>query len=229
MLPRTAAPRPAPASPRPTLALLLVLVASATTPALARGASTAADPLDVTREFYKALHAGNARTAAKLTANDDAEAVMKSFVRISRSYRELEAAIARRFGAEAASDVGYGRKVQAEIKGLLGATVEIEGDHARVAGLDGETISTLRKVRGAWKVELEDLLETAEGRAAFAAQAKATSGASKQVIAGLKAGKYATSRAAVDDFEARVARAAAGVRREAPPHRPAPEPEGTQL
>ena len=227
MLPRTAAPRPAPASARLALALLLVLVAAVSAPA--RGAPKNAGPLDVTREFYKALHAGNARTAAKLTANDDAEAVMKSFVRISRSYRELEAAIAKRFGAEAAGDVGYGRKVQAEIKGLLGATAEIEGDRARVAGLDGATITTLRRVRGAWKVELEDLLETAEGRAAFAAQAQATSGASKQVIAAIKAGKYATSRAAVDDFEARVARAAAGVRREAPPHRPAPEPEGTQL
>ena len=49
-------------------------------------------------------------------------------------------------------DVGYGRKLQAEIKGLLGATAEIEGDRARVAGLDGTTISTLRRVRGAWKV-----------------------------------------------------------------------------
>jgi enoyl reductase-like protein len=192
-------------------------------------AAPPADPLDVTREFYKALHAGDARAAAKLTTAVDAEPVLRSFVRISKSYRALEAALAKRFGADAAEQVGYGRKVQDEVKALLGATAEIEGDMARVAALDGQTITTLRKVKGAWRIELEDALDTAEGRAAFSAQAQATEDASKQVVSRVREGKYATPRTAVDDFEARIARAAAGVRRGAPPQRSAPEPEGTQL
>jgi hypothetical protein len=192
-------------------------------------AAPSADPLDVTRDFYKALHAGDARAAAKLTAAADAEPVLRSFVRISKSYRALEAALAKRFGADAAEQVGYGRKVQDEVKALLGATAEIEGDTARVAALDGQTITTLRKVKGAWRVELEDTLDTAEGRAAFTAQAQATEEASKQVVARIREGKYTSPRVAVDDFEARIARAAAGVRRGTPPQRSAPEPEGTQL
>ncbi|HET7752324.1 MAG TPA: hypothetical protein VFK85_00325 [Anaeromyxobacteraceae bacterium] len=204
--------------------------ATAATPA-PRGAPAARsiEPLDVTREFYKALHAGNARAAAKLTSASDAEPVLRSFVQISRSYRTLEEALAKRFGPEAAEQVGYGRKVQSEIKALLGATVEIDGDTARVAGLDGHTITTLKNVRGVWRVELEEALETADGRAAFAAQARATEGAAKKVVPRIRSGKYSTPRAAVDDFEAQVARAAAGVRGGMPPERGAPEPEGTQL
>jgi hypothetical protein len=196
----------------------------------ASSAAPAAEPLDVTREFYKALHAGKARAAAKLTAaGEDAEPALRSFVQISRSYRSLEEALAKRFGPEGAEQVGYGRKVQSEIKALLAATVEIEGETARVAALDGHTITTLRNVGGAWRVELEEALETPEGRAAFAVQARATEGAAKQVVPRIRTGKYATARAAVDDFENRIARAAAGVRRGMPPGRGSPEPEGTQL
>lgn len=163
-------------------------------------------PLEVTRAFYKALHAGDATKAAKLTAGD-ARPALAAYVRLARAHRQLEAAVAKRFGDEEAALVGYGNRVQSEVKALLGATEEIDGDEARVTTVDGRTLATLRKVGNRWKVELQDAVAGAEGRRRITRSAAATESEAKRVMDGIRAGKYSDAESAVRDFQTRVAKA----------------------
>jgi hypothetical protein len=177
-------------------------------------------PLDVTRSFYRALHAGDAAKAARLTAGNTKPS-LEAFVRIARAHRDLEAAVARRFGRDEAGLVGYGSRVQAEAKALLGAEEEIDGDEARVTSLDGRILATLRRVGKAWKVELDELVVTPGGAARLSKTAAATEAEERRVVAGIRAGKYADAESAVLDFQQRVAKATQAAE--------AQEEEGTPL
>jgi hypothetical protein len=177
-------------------------------------------PLEVTRSFFRALHAGDAAKAAQLAAGDT-KASLQAYVRLARAHRDLEAAVARRFGREEAGVVGYGNKVQAEVKSLLGASEEIEGDQARVTSMDGKILATLRRVGKAWKVELEDTVATPGGSARLARSAALTEAEARRVAAGIRAGRYADAETAVRDFQERVARASGAAQAE--------EEEGTAL
>jgi hypothetical protein len=167
-------------------------------------------PLDVTRSFYRALHAGDAVKAAQFTAGNS-KASLQAYVRIARAHRELEAAVARKFGREEAGIVGYGNRVQAEVKALIGAEEEIDGDEARVTSLDGRVLATLRRVGKSWKVELDDLVVTPSGAARLTKAAAATEAEERRVVAGIRAGKYEDAESAVRDFQRRVAKATQAV------------------
>lgn len=164
-------------------------------------------PLEVTREFYRLLHAGDAAKAAKL-ALGDAKPALAAYVRLARAHRQLEAAVAKRFGRDEAALVGYGNKVQSEVKALLGATEEIDGDEAVVLSLDGRALASLRKVGTRWKVELQHGASTAAGRERISKSAAATEGEARRVTEGIRAGKYRDAEAAVRDFQTRVAKVA---------------------
>jgi hypothetical protein len=163
-------------------------------------------PLEVTREFYKALHAGDAAKAAKLAVGD-AKPALSAYVRLARAHRQLEEAVAKKFGQEEAALVGYGNKVQSEVKALLGATEEIDGDEARVTGEDGRILAALRKIGGRWKVELQDSISTEAGKRRIAKGAAATESEARRVMAGVRAGRYPDAESAVRDFQLRVAKA----------------------
>jgi hypothetical protein len=184
-------------------------------------------PLAAARGFYQALHAGDARRAASFAAGD-VQPALASFVKLSAAHRTLEAALAERFGAEAASLVGYGNKVQAEVKALLAAQEELDGKGgARVAALDGSTLATLKQVKGAWKVELDAAYATPDGQARLAREATANEEAARLVGDRVRGGKYEDPRAAIRDYQEAVAVRLGG---EAPPPAPArPEEEGVQL
>lgn len=163
-------------------------------------------PLEVTRSFYRALHAGDAAKAAQLAAGDT-KASLRAYVRLARAHRDLEAAVVRRFGRDEAGLVGYGNRVQAEVKSLLGASEEIAGDEARVTSLDGRILATLRRVGKSWKVELDDIVARPGGSARLAKNAALTEAEARRVAAGIRAGRYADAEAAVRDFQLRVAKA----------------------
>jgi hypothetical protein len=169
----------------------------------ARPPPAEASPAEVTRAFYRALHAGDAAAAARL-ADGDARPVVEAFVRSARAHRDVEAALARRFGPAAAARVGYGNRVQSEVKALLGAEDVIEGDEAQVVTVDGRPLATLKRVEGRWKLELDDAVLTPQGQARVRAEARAAEAAAKTVVAGVRRGKYPDAGAAARDFQRRA-------------------------
>jgi hypothetical protein len=181
------------------LALALALHAAPAAPG-------AAGPLDVTRAFYKAVHGGDAAAATRLVPAAVRPA-LASWVRLGEAHRRLEAAIAQRFGEREAGLVGYGDKVQAEVKALLGASERIAGDAAEVVSLDGRVLATLKRTRQGWKVELDDALASAAGRERLAREAGAAERAARRVAQGLRAGRYDDALAALRDFRREVAAA----------------------
>jgi hypothetical protein len=182
-----------------------------------------ASPLAVTRAFYRALHAGDPAGAARLV-HGDGRPVLDAFVRGARAHRRVEAAVAQRFGREAAGLVGYGNRVQAEVKALLGAGEDIDGDEATVSALDGGTLATLKRVGAAWKLELDDELLSPAGKARVAREARAAEAAARTVVAGLRGGRYPDAGAAVRDFRSRARLPGAS-----PPADPAEDPRGVDL
>jgi hypothetical protein len=183
-----------------TVALALAGTASA---APARRAGPAA-PLEVTQAFFQALHAGDVGRAARL-AEGNARPAIAAMVRSAKAHRELEAAVAKRFGRDEAARVGYGNRVQSEVKALLGAQEIVQGDEAEVVTLDGRTMATLKRVKSAWKVELDDDALTKDGQARLAREADATVAAARAVVPAIRAGRYRDAPAALRDFRARVA------------------------
>ncbi|MBI5070444.1 MAG: hypothetical protein HZB56_19605 [Deltaproteobacteria bacterium] len=183
-------------------ALLAVALA-----APAAGAAGPGTPTDVASRFYAAIHRFDAAGAAALASGKEAPRILSSFVELSRAYARLEEAVARRFGPEEASRVGYGAKSRAEALGFLAAHDEIDGDRARVVGADGRTLASLTRVKGQWRVDLVAALNLADGVEALERDARAAARASEVVIRGLAAGHFQAPAEALADFEARTARA----------------------
>jgi len=165
-------------------------------------------PTEVASRFYAALHRLDAKGAAALAAGKDAGRVLAAFVEVSRAYVGLEKALEERFGPEAASLVGYRAKSRAEALAFLAAGDEIEGERARVVGADGRNLASLTRVKGEWRVDLDEALNLAEGLEALERDARAARLASGAVAGRLAAGKYREPAEALADFRARSARAA---------------------
>jgi hypothetical protein len=199
-------------------------IAAALLAAAVVGAAPARGPLEVTRAFYRAVHAGNAVAATKLVA-PDVRPALASWVRLGEAHRRLETAIAGRFGEQEAARVGYGNKVQAEVKALLGASERIAGAQAEVVAVDGRVLASLKRTRDGWKVELDDALASEEGRTRLAQEAEAAERAGRLVARRLGQGEYEDAAAALREFRQRVA-AATG---EARPPRSSPAAEGVDL
>ncbi len=162
-----------------------------------------ASPLDVARAFYDALHGGDAEGAAKLAGSPNARPATDSFVKLANAYRDLEGAVAERFGSEAARAVGYRDRVAAEHEALRQAKERVKGGEATVTDGD-KLLATLRKVNGAWRVVLEEALSTERGVAGLALEAEASRKAVARVSPSIRQGLFDGPEDALEAFRNEV-------------------------
>lgn len=173
-------------------------------------AAAEAAPLEVTRAFYRALHAGDAASAARLVDGPRAGEATAAFVQLARAYEALEQAMVARFGREAGRAVGYAERVAAEEDALRSARAEVEGDRAAV--LSGERpLAVLRRVDGAWKVVLEEALAGEQGLAALEREAEASAAAAEKVAPAVRGGLFDSVADALEAFRNEVEIARGGV------------------
>jgi hypothetical protein len=180
---------------------VLALAAAASCAGGPRPAATApaATPLQVTRAFYRALHQGDASAAAQLVDPPEAGRATTSFVKLARAFETLENAMAARFGREAAGVVGYAERVAAEDEALRSAREEVRGDTATVLA-DDSPLGRLRRVKGAWRLTLEEALSTAAGLGALDRKADASAAAAERVAAAIRGGLFADADDALEAF-----------------------------
>ncbi len=177
--------------------------------------AAAASPLEVARAFYGALHGGDAEGAARLVGSPHGRSATESFVKLAKAYRELESAVAERFGADAARAVGYADRIAAEDEALGRATAEVSGEEATVTS-GGRTLATLRKVGGAWRVQLEEGLATERGRAGLALEADASSRAAARLAPAIRGGLFDEPEDALEAFRNEVSLSMEGARPDLP-------------
>jgi hypothetical protein len=182
-------------------------------------------PVAVTRAFYGALHAGDAAGAARLAEGPHAGEVTAAFVEMAHAYSTVERALAARFGPDAARAVGYAERVKAEDEALRTARAEVKGDAATVLS-DDHPMATLRRVRGAWRVELEDALLSGQGLAALAGEARASATAAEKVAPAIRGGLFDDAENALEAFrdELELARGGSSPGELAPEERTGPSP-----
>jgi len=158
-----------------------------------------ATPLEVTRAFYRALHRGDAPAAAQLVDLPEAVRATTSFIKMARAFETLEDAVAARFGREAAGVVGYARRVAAEDEALRSARDEVRGDTATVLA-DDSPLARLRRVKGAWRVALDEALSSEAGLAALGRQADASAVAAEHVAVAIRGGLFEDVQDALEAF-----------------------------
>jgi len=180
-----------------------------------------AGPLAVARAFYGALHAGDAAGAARLVEGPHAGEATTAFVEMARAYSAVERALAVRFGPQASRVVGFAERVEAEDEALRTARAEVRGDAATIVS-DDHPLAMLRRVRGAWRVVLEDALSSEQGLAALVGEAKASATAAEKVAPAIRGGLFDDAENALEAFRNELELA----RGESPPGEPAPG-EGT--
>jgi hypothetical protein len=203
----------------------------AASPAPARVDPARAGPLDVARAFYSALHRGDAGAAARLIASPNAEPATAALVTLAGAYQALESAVRDRFGPTAAHAVGYTERVAAEDAALAAARAEVEGDRA-VVRAGGETLATLERRRGSWRIMLEDALATEQGIAALVLEAESSRDAAARVVPAIRGGLFDAPEDALQAFKNDVAVGIQGAEPDqagAPPGRSPREPEGVAL
>jgi len=179
--------------------------------ALASGPAQAApprEPLEVARAFFDALHRHDDGAAAALADGPEARRTLRAFVTLSRAHSDLEEALRRRFGDEAASKVGWRDRARAEALAFLAARQEVDGDRAEVLAGDDRVIAVLRRRAGTWRVELSEAANLAGGAPALEREAEAARRATAEVARRLRAGDYADEDEALSDWRARAARRA---------------------
>lgn len=172
-------------------------------------------PLQVTRAFYRALHQGDASAAAQLVDPPEAGRATTSFVKLARAFETLENAVAARFGREVAGVVGYAERVAAEDEALRSAREEVRGDTATVLA-DDSPLARLRRVKGAWRLTLEEALSTAAGLGALDRQADASAAAAERVAAAIRGGLFADAEDALEAFHNEAELAEQGATSELP-------------
>jgi len=163
-------------------------------------------PRDVALEFTRALHRGDVRRAAALAHGAAPRRTLSAFVRLAGAYESLEKAVASRFGHEGAARVGYRAKVRAEEIAYLTAEEAVEGDRAAVTSAAGGTLAVLRRVRGSWRVELGEAVASPGGVEQMEIAATVAAEAADRVARRLRAGRYGTVEAALDEFRASLAK-----------------------
>ncbi|HYS83200.1 MAG TPA: hypothetical protein VEM76_21030 [Anaeromyxobacteraceae bacterium] len=195
-------------------------------------ADPSATPLEVTRAFYRALHQGDATSAAQLIDLPEAGRATGSFVEMARAFETLENAIVERFGRAGAAVVGYAERVAAEDEALRTARAEVRGDTATVLA-DHNPLARLRRVNGSWRLALDEALSTEIGLATLARQADASAAAAERVVPFIRAGLFADPRDALEAFhnEAELAEqgATSDLPRLGPSQEKPSEPEGFGL
>lgn len=204
-------------------AALAAWAAAACAGARARPAA-AATPVEVTRAFYQALHAGDAAGAARLVDGPHAAEAAAAFVTLARAYQELEQALVAKFGPDAAHAVGYADRVAAEDRAVASARAEVEGDRATVLHED-HPLATLHRVDGAWRVVLEEDLSTEQGVAALTEEARASAAAAERVTPAIRGGLFDDPENAVEAFQSELEVGRGGAA-PAGPARPEAAPRG---
>jgi hypothetical protein len=200
---RNASFGPLPVVSPEALALLLALGSGP-----ARAAPTR-EPLEVARAFFDALHRHDAKGAAALADGPDAARTLRAFVALSKAHADLEEALRRTFGDEAASQVGWRSRARAEALAFLAARQEVAGDRAVVLAGDDRTIAVLRLRSGSWKVELSEAENLAPGAPELERAGQGASRATEEVERRLRAGAYADAEEAIADWQRRAAKGAA--------------------
>ncbi len=175
-----------------------------------------ATPLEVTRAFYRALHHGDAPVAAQLVDLPEAARAATSFVKMAHAFETLEAAVAARFGREAAGVVGYTQRVAAEDEELRSARDEVRGDTATVLA-DDSPLARLRRVKGTWRIALDDALSSEAGLAALGHQADATAVAAERVAVAIRGGLFPDAQDALEAFRNETELAEQGATSDLPP------------
>ena len=107
---------------------------------------------------------------------------------------------------------------------LRAATVREGGEDAVVTSVGGQTLATLRKVDGSWRVLLDDALSTEGGTAALALEAAASSEAASRVAPAIRHGLFDAPEDALEAFRNEVSVGLRGRRPDLtqPPEKPAP-------
>jgi hypothetical protein len=159
----------------------------------------AAAALAVARDFYGALHRGDAARAAALVATREAGRATDAFVKLARAYQTVEDALRERFGARAGDAVGYAARVAAEDEALRRAEARVDGAQAVVTSGEN-TLATLQKVGRAWRIVLEDALATDEGLARLASEADGTQRAALRVVPAIRGGLFESPEDALQAF-----------------------------
>lgn len=211
--------------PRALAAAAVVALACAGAGAPGReggGVAPAASPLDVTRAFYAALHGGDAQGAAKLVGSPRALSATESFVKLALAYRDLELAVRERFGPDAARTVGYADRIAAEDEALRRATAQVKGDDATIRA-NGETLALLRRMDGAWRIQLEDAFATESGMAGLVREAEASTEAAARVAPAIRQGLFDGPEDALEAFRNEVSLRMEGAQSDLPgPPQPRP-------
>lgn len=197
-------------------------------------ADPSAAPLEVTRAFYRALHHGDASAAAELVDLPEASRATTSFVKMARAFETLEIALVERFGRAAAGVVGYAERVAAEDEALRSARAEVRGDAATVLA-DDSPLARLRRVKGAWRLALDEALSTEAGLETLGRQADASAAAAERVAPAIRGGLFPDPQDALEAFHNEAEVVEQGATSDLPRLGPTPErpsevvPEGVGL
>lgn len=206
--------------------LVLALATACAGPGAPRrqaGPAKDASPLEVARAFYGALHGGDAEGAARLVGSPHARSATASFVKLANAYRELEAAVSDRFGTEAARVVGYAHRMAAEADALRSAAAQVNGDDAVVTS-GGQTLATLHRIEGVWRVSLDEALATERGVAGLALEAEASAQAATRVSPAIRHGLFDGPEDALEAFRNEVSLLMEGAQPDLPRSPPEPDP-----
>lgn len=166
-----------------------------------------ATPLGAARAFFAAVHALDGEGAARHLDSPRARAIGGALVRLAGAYRDLERALARRFGPAAEEAVGFGARRAAEERELAEAREEVDGDRA-VIRAGGREVVHLRRRDGAWRVEPGPGLAAPGGAESLAHQAEAARAAVDRVAPVVAAGLVDDLGAALQLFRNELARQA---------------------
>jgi hypothetical protein len=182
-----------------------------------------ASPLKVARAFYEALHGGDAEGAARLVSSPFARPATESFVKLANAYRELELAVGERFGADAARAVGYAERIAAEDEALGRAKAQVKGEEATVTAGE-QTLATLHRENGAWRIRLEEALATERGVAGIVLEAEASLQAAARVAPAIRQGLFDVPEDAFEAFRSEVTVRMQGGKPDLPREAPTPGP-----
>ncbi len=186
--------------------------APATTSAATTSASTASDPKDAVLMFLRAMVEGDEKMvfASLFLADDDAKKEAQAVLGEALAEQKWSDACTAAFSKPGDPDPGAAAKkmiLDDVTKSLVSATVTVAGDAAQV-GLNPGTAISVARDQGVWKIDFFKTQRVLEGP--YNKEVVAATAAKLQIrtdmIAEVKAGKYATVEAASSELTQRLAK-----------------------
>jgi hypothetical protein len=115
-------------------------------------------PKAVALEFGKAMEMGDAAAAKKVAIfGKDEEALIDGMAAITGGMKKMLAAATEKFGAEGAQSLMGPNADMNIVKQIEESELKIDGDTATLAGKDSSDPLKLKKVDGAWKVDVTSM------------------------------------------------------------------------